>query len=146
MLKLGVPVLFVVGVLGCGGGGSPGGGAGGGGGGGVQVTTYALDTATGIDIPAGSCAIVNAQPQTLPLSTVSYSVVDEYNDDNLEVGVVPSTDTCQFNPNQAFIDDIVVGSATDSGQAPAGTYDLDIICQNLASDCLVSSATWSATY
>jgi hypothetical protein len=75
------------------------------------IVTYSLPRGTAIDIAAGGCIIVTAQPQTLPLSTVSYSVMDEYNDDNLEVGVVPSNNLCHFNPSQAFIDDIVVGSA-----------------------------------
>jgi hypothetical protein len=141
MLKLGIPVLFAVAVLGCGSGGGtdvtppPGG-----------PSTYPLPGATQLDIQAGDCVIVNAQPQTLPASTVSYTLVDSDGTDTVEVGVVPSTYTCQFDPNQAYVDDIFTGSATDSSQVPAGTYDLDIICQNALGDCLINSATWSATY
>ncbi len=63
--------------------------------------------------------------------------------DALEVAVVPSSDTCQY---AGYIDDAVTGSATDSGTVPAGTYDLDIICQNAVDDCLVDTVSWSATY
>jgi hypothetical protein len=135
MLKLGVPVLFVVGILGC----SSGGGGG---------TTYPLPGATGIDIPAGGCIIVNADPQQLPVSTVSYSLADGGGSyaDAYEVGVVPSSYTCQFPPADAFVDDVFVGSASDSADVPAGVYDLDVICQNDSADCLIDSITWSATY
>ena len=90
--------------------------------------------------------IVNAVPQQLPPSTVSYTLTGFYSTDWWEVGVLPSNYTCQFDPNNAFVDDIFVGSATDSASVPAGTYDLDIICQNTVADCVLSSITWSATY
>jgi hypothetical protein len=139
MMKLGVPVLVALGVLGCG-SSSPGGGGG--------TNTYALPGASQIDIPAGSCIIVNAAPQSLPFSTVSYSLIDAGGTylDAYEVGVVPSSDTCQFSTTDAFIDDIFTGSASDSGTVVAGTYDLDIICQNGSADCQLGSVTWSATY
>ncbi|HTB60709.1 MAG TPA: hypothetical protein VLC06_22720 [Polyangia bacterium] len=136
MLKLGLPVLFAAGILGCGSSTrAPG------------STTLTLPGATQIDIVAGDCAIVNTQPQMIPASTVSYNLVDAYGTDSLEVGIVPSSDTCQFAQYQTFVDDTFTGSAAPpSAEVPAGTYDLDIICQNLAADCLISSVTWSATY
>jgi hypothetical protein len=150
MLKLGLPVLVAVGIWGCGGGGGGGGtgGVGGGGGtGGVTgPSTYQLPSGSQIDIPAGGCVIVNAAPQTLPASTVSYSLGDFDGTDTYEVGVVPSSYTCQFPPADAFVDDIFTGSATDSAAVPAGYYDLDVICQNVAADCLIDTITWSATY
>ena len=140
MLKLGVPVLIALGVLGCG-GSSPGTGTAG-------TNTYALPGASQIDIPAGGCIIVNDAPQTLPPSTVSYTLTDAGGSylDAYEVGVVPSSYTCQFPTADAFIDDVFTGSANDFGSVPAGTYDLDIICQNGSADCLLGSVTWSATY
>jgi hypothetical protein len=143
MLKLGVPVLLVVGIFGCG-GSSPGPGGGGGTGGGVN--TYPLPSASQIDIPAGGCVIVNAAPQSLPASTVSYSLADFDGTDSYEVGVVPSNYTCQFPTADAFVDDVFTGSATDSAAIPAGIYDLDVICQNVSGDCLIDTITWSATY
>jgi hypothetical protein len=46
----------------------------------------------------------------------------------------------------AFIAASFVGSATNSASVPAGTYDLDIICGNNATDCLISDVTWQAAY
>ena len=137
MLKLGLTVLFAAGLLGCGSSNTPAPGS----------TTLTLLGATHIDIVAGDCAIVNAQPQTIPASSVSYNVVDAYGTDNLEVGILLSSDGCQFTQYQSFVDDTFTGSAAPpSAEVPAETYDLDIICQNLAADCLISSVTWSATY
>jgi hypothetical protein len=140
MMKLGVPVLLAFGILGCGGSTNPGPGGG--------VNTYPLPGGSQIDIPAGGCVIVNAAPQSLPASTVSYSLGDGGGSypDTYEVGIVPSSYTCQFPTADAFIDDVFTGSASDSGSVPAGIYDLDIICQNGSADCLVDSVTWSATY
>ncbi|HLW79888.1 MAG TPA: hypothetical protein VKU44_09855 [Terriglobia bacterium] len=134
-MKLGVPVLLVLGILGCGGSSSGG-------------NTYPLPGATQIDIPAGGCIIVNAAPQSLPPSTVAYSLDDGGGTyaDSYEVGVVPSSYTCQFPTADAFIDDVFIGSASDVGSVPSGIYDLDIICQNASADCLINSVTWSATY
>ena len=109
------------------------------------AVTYPLPGASSIDLLPGDCIIVNAAPQSLPASTVSYSLTDLYAD-NLEVGVVPSSYTCQFSTYSTFIDDTFSGSASDSGGVPAGTYDLDVICENLISDCLIDTVTWSATY
>lgn len=136
MMKLGVPILLALGIVGCGGSTSSGG------------TTYPLPGGSQIDIPAGGCVIVNALPQSLPASTVAYSLADGGGTypDSYEVGVVPSSYTCQFPTIDAFIDDGFTGSASDVGTVPAGTYDLDIICQNGSADCLVDSVTWSATY
>ncbi|HSY40505.1 MAG TPA: hypothetical protein VLA79_13285 [Polyangia bacterium] len=137
MMKLAVPVLLALGILGCGGSSNPGPGG----------ATYPLPGATQIDIPAGSCIIVNAAPQSLPPSTVFYSLTDggAY-PGTYEVGVVPSSDTCQFSQADSFIDDGFTGSASDTGTVLAGVYDLDIICQNASADCFVDSVTWSATY
>jgi hypothetical protein len=134
MTKLGM-MVFALGALGIAGAGCGSGG-----------TTHPLEGASQIDIPAGGCIIVNANPETIPASTVSYTLVDGYGDDNFEVGVVPSSYTCQFNQYLSYVDDIFVGSASDSADVPAGTYDLDVICQNAAADCLISSITWDATY
>ena len=139
MVKLGVPVLLALGISGCGGSNpGPGGGA----------STYALPGGSQIHIPAGGCIIVNSAPQSLPASTVFYSLTDGGGayPGTYEVGVVPSTDTCPFPTADAFVDDGFTGSASDVGTVPAGIYDLDIICQNGSADCLIDSVTWSATY
>ena len=138
MMKLGVPILLALGIVGCGGSTNPGPGPG--------VTTYPLPSGSQIDIPAGGCVIVNAAPQTLPASTVSYTLADFDGTDSYEVGVVPSNYTCQFPTADAFVDDLFTGSATDSAAIPAGVYDLDVICQNGSADCLIDTITWSATY
>lgn len=136
MQRIGV-ALVVLGLVGCGGGGTVRTGPSG-------PTTYTLQGAGALDIAPGDCVIVNASPESIPTTaTISYEVVDHFNDDALEVAVVPSSDTCQY---AGYIDDAVTGSATDSGTVPAGTYDLDIICQNAVQDCLVDSVSWSATY
>ena len=139
MMKLGLTVLLALGILGCGGSSNPGPSGG---------NTYPLPGATQIDIPAGGCIIVNAAPQSLPPSTVAYSLADAGGTyaDAYEVGVVPSSYTCQFPTADAFIDDVFTGSASDVGTVPAGIYDLDIICQNGSADCLIDSVSWSATY
>ena len=125
-------LLVTLGLAGCGGGGGSG------------AATYTLQGAPNLDIPAGTCVIVNSSPEQIPTSaTVTYTLTDHYNDDAMEVAVVPSSDTCQF---AGFVDDGITGSASDSGSVPAGTYDLDVICQNAAQDCLVDNVTWSATY
>lgn len=130
-------LLVTIGLASCGGGG-------GGGRGPAGPATYTLQGATDLDIPAGTCVIVNASPEEIPASaTVTYSLSDRYGDDAMEVAVVPSSDTCQFT---GFVDDYITGSASDSGDVPAGTYDLDVICQNVVQDCVVDSVTWSATY
>jgi hypothetical protein len=106
--------------------------------------TYPLPGASGLDLPAGSCFIVNASPVQIPTTAnVAYAITDHYDDDLLEVAVVPSSDTCDFT---GFVDDSITGSATDSGTVPAGTYDLDVICQNSVQDCFIDDVTWSATY
>jgi hypothetical protein len=140
MRKLGVMAFFAVVAVGCGssGGGSSGGGS--------STATYNLPGASGFDIPAGSCTIVNTAPQDLPASQVSYHITDHYDDDNLEVGIVLSSNTCQFNQADSYIDDALTGTGGDSGSVAAGTYDFDIICQNAADDCVIDSATWTATY
>jgi hypothetical protein len=107
---------------------------------------YALPGGSNISIAAGDCVIVNAAPQTLPASTVSYTLTDGYTDDSFEVGVVPSTYTCQFDQYQSFVDDHFAGSATDAAAVPPGTYDLDVICQNAVLPCLIADISWSATY
>ncbi|HLK90849.1 MAG TPA: hypothetical protein VKZ18_13205 [Polyangia bacterium] len=127
-------VSVAVGTAGCGGGGSSG------------PVSHPLPGATQIDIAAGQCYIVNAVPQSLPPSTVSFTLVDAYGTDLYEVGVVPSSNTCYFDQTIAVIDDAVPGSGSDSAAVPAGTYDLDVICQNSVSDCLLDSITWEATY
>ncbi len=146
MKKLGMLVLALgsMGSLGILGAGCGGGGGGGGPGG---LVSHPLQGASQIDIPAGSCIIVNTYPENIPASSVSYDLVDQYGDDNYEVGVVPSSYTCQFPPSQAFVDDTFVGSFNaPAASVPAGTYDLDIICQNALQDCLVTSISWEATY
>ncbi|HVV49682.1 MAG TPA: hypothetical protein VHO06_08485 [Polyangia bacterium] len=138
MRKLGL-VIVALGLVGCGGSGN-GSGPGG-------RVTYPLQGATGLDIAAGDCVIVNGTPEQIPTAaTISYTLTDHYDDDNMEVGVVPSSYTCQFSTYSTFIDDTISASATDSGNVPAGVYDLDIICENLVQDCLIDSVTWSATY
>ncbi len=138
MKKLGT-LVFALGALGILGAGCGSGGA-------VGVS-HPLEGASNVAIPAGSCIIVNADPETIPASTITYTLVDGYGDDNYEVGVVPSSYTCQFSTYQSFVDDTFTGSVSAPGAAvPAGTYDLDVICLNAAADCLVTSITWEATY
>ena len=134
MRHLGLAVMALV-LVGCGGGSAAGP---------TGPATYTLEGASGLDIPAGTCVIVNASPEQIPTTaTITYDITDHYNDDAMEVAVVPSSDTCSF---AGFIDDAISGSASDSGTVSPGTYDLDIICQNSVQDCLVDSAAWSATY
>jgi len=141
MLNFGLAVLFAVAILGCGGGTRSDGSSGG-------VSTYPLPGGSQIRIAAGDCIIVNADPQSLPPATVSYSLTDAGGSypDTYEVGVVPSSDTCQFSQADSFVDDGFTGSAGDSAAVPTGTYDLDVICQNGSVDCLIDRITWSATY
>jgi hypothetical protein len=137
MRKLGMLMIAALGIVGCGSSTTstpPG------------AVTYSLPGGSNILLAAGDCIIVNAAPQSMPASTVAYTLTDGYGDDAYEVGVVPSTYTCQFNPNIAFVDDIFVGSASDAAGVPAGTYDLDVICQNAAADCLITDITWTTTY
>lgn len=134
MRDLGI-ALVALAVIGCGGGGTSGP---------AGPVTYSLQGASGLDIAPGDCVIVNASPEQLPTAaTVAYDVTDHFDDDALEVAVVPSSDTCQFT---GYIDDSITGSASDSGPVPAGIYDLDIICQNAVQDCLIDNVAWSATY
>jgi hypothetical protein len=142
MRRLGMLMIAAIGVVGCGSSGSttttttpP-----------PSVMTYSLPGGSNILIQAGGCIIVNAAPQSMPQATVSYTLTDGYSDDAFEVGVVPSTYDCQFDPNIAFVDDIFVGSANDSAAVPAGTYDLDVICQNATVDCLIADISWTTTY
>jgi hypothetical protein len=109
------------------------------------TTHQLLGGSAALDIPAGGCAIVNNAPETLPASTMSFSVTDGYND-SLSVFVIPSSYACQLNPSASFIANFFTGSGANSGPVPAGTYDLDIICGNTTTDCLLSSVTWEATY
>jgi hypothetical protein len=145
MKKLGMLVLALgsmgsLGILGA--------GCGSGGGGGAGVVSHPLEGASQVDIPAGGCIIVNVNPETIPVpSTVSYNLVDQYGDDNYEVGVVPSNYSCQFSTYQSYVDDTFTGSFNAPPAAvPAGTFDLDVICQNALADCLLTSITWEATY
>ena len=61
-----------------------------------------------------------------------------------------SGSTCGADPLEATglfpLDDTFSGSASDSAESPAGTYNLDVMCLNTPNDCLISSITWSATY
>ena len=136
MRKLGMLMIAAMGIAGCGSSTTTTSGA----------ITYPLPGGSQIRIPAGTCVIVNAAPQSMPAALVAYTLTDGYTDDNFEVGVVPSTDTCYFAQSTAYVDDIFPGSANDSANVPAGTYDLDIICQNLTADCLVADISWTATY
>ena len=109
------------------------------------TTTHQLPGVSALDLPAGGCTTVNSVSETLPASTISFTVTDA-NNDSLAAFVVPSGYGCQVNSGADFIADFFVGSATNSGPVPAGTYDLDIICDNTAVDCLISSVTWQAAY
>jgi hypothetical protein len=133
MRKLGMVVL-VVAIAGCGSGG----------------VAHPLQGNSQLDILPGQCGILNPTPQTLPHSVVSWALTDAGggHPGAYVVGVVPSSDTClNFYRYQSYVDETFVGSASDSGEVPAGTYNLDLICQNGANnDCFVSSVTWSATY
>jgi hypothetical protein len=140
MRKLGMLMIAAMGIVGCGSSSTPTDT-----GTGVPVT-YTLPGGSGIRMPAGTCVIVNTAPQSMPAATVSYTLTDGYTDDNFEVGIVPSADTCYFSTSDSFVDDVFVGSATDSAAVPAGTYDLDIICENAGADCLVADITWTTTY
>ena len=115
--------------------------------------THPLSVASGIDaLASGHCMTVNAAPETLPLSVISFDLADGGSGylDSYLVAAVPSGTTCGWDPLEAAnlvpLDDTFTGSASDSAQSPAGTYDLDVICMNMLNDCLISSITWSATY
>jgi hypothetical protein len=144
MGKLGMLVL-VVGLVGCGSSNTSPGPTGGG-------TTYPLPVdgiVLPMDIAAGDCVIVNSAPQQLPASTVAYSITPAAGyADTYEIGLVVSSYNCQFPPSDSYIDDVVTtgGTVSDSGVVPGGIYDLDIICQNAASDCVIQDISWSATY
>jgi hypothetical protein len=108
MLKLGM-LVFMVAIAGCGSGSSGG-------------VNYPLPGASQFDIPPGQCIVVNTAPQTLPLSVVSYDLVDAGGSyaDAYEVGVVPSSYTCLFNQYKSYVDDTFVGSAATRHKSRPG--------------------------
>jgi hypothetical protein len=134
MKKLAASLLFVAGIAGV--------GCGGGGGGGGPIT-YTL-VSDSFDVPAGVCAAMTPQPQPVPASSMSFTLVDASpGDDLLEMGIIPASAGCNFNA--AIVDEQSTGSNSDAGPVPAGTYDLFVMCQSVARDCLFSM-TWTATY
>ena len=91
--------------------------------------------------------IVNAVPQQLPPSTVSYTLTGFYSTDWWEVGVLPSNLlSCQFNPNNAFVDNIFIGIGLGLHISPGRNLRPRRRPKNTVADCVLSSITWSATY
>jgi hypothetical protein len=150
-------------------GGHPAGGAGGVGGnatglggaaagsggqaaGGAAGVVHPLPGATQVDIQSGHCVTINAVAQTLPPSVVSFDLIDGggASANGYRVAAVPSNYTCGADPLEEplppYISERFTGSASDSAQFPAGDYNLDVICENLVNDCLITSITWSAVY
>jgi hypothetical protein len=113
---------------------------------------HQLPGATGVDIPAQHCVTINAAPQTLPASFVSFELMDGGGTyvDGYRVAIVPSSYTCGADPLEEslppYIDEAFTGSFNDSAQLPADDYSLDVICENTTADCLIASITWSAMY
>jgi hypothetical protein len=113
---------------------------------------HPLPGATQVDIPSGHCVTINAVPQTLPQSVVSFDLIDGggANANSYRVAAVPSNYTCGADPLEEplppYIDEPFTGSAHDSAQVPAADYSLDVICENPVNDCLITSIAWSATY
>ncbi len=140
MRQIGILMFAVVAIAGCGSSTSGG-------------VTHPLPGASQIDIQPGYCITVNAAaPEALPVSVISFDLADAGSGylDNYLVAAVPSGTACGPDPLEATnlfsLDDTFSGSASDSAQSPAGTYDLDVLCQNTLNDCLISSITWSTTY
>jgi hypothetical protein len=142
---------------GAGGGGGKATGSGGAAGSGGQAAggagvVHPLPGGTQVDILSGHCVTINAVPQTLPPSVVSFELIDGggSNANGYRVAAVPSNYTCGADPLEEplppYISDRFTGSASDSAQFPAGDYNLDVICENPVNDCLIASITWSATY
>jgi hypothetical protein len=117
------------------------------------AVVHPLPGATQVDIPgAQHCVTINAVPQTLPASVVSFQLVDGGGayPNGYWLSIVPSGYTCGIDPLEEplppYISEGFSGSFNDSGQIPAGDYSLDVICENPTNDCLITSITWSAMY
>jgi hypothetical protein len=115
------------------------------------VAAHPLPGASQLDIPPGQCVTINAQPQTIPASVVSFELIDGGGAtvDTYLVAAVPHLTTCGPDPLEATnlfaLDETFSGSSNGSAHYAAGTYDLDVICENSV-DCLITSLTWSAMY
>jgi hypothetical protein len=139
--------LSLVLLLGCGGGGGRAPGQGGGPGG---PTQYTLVHGIYEDVPPGSCLAIEG-PYAIPApSTMSFTIDDTpgAGSDAMEAGVIRDADYlaaggCDFS--RALVDDVFVGSFSDSGPAAASSYDFIVGCSNYLVDC-VFYLTWNATY
>jgi hypothetical protein len=108
-----------------------------------QLPAHAL-VAGHFVVPAGACMALTATPVQVPRSTLAFDLVDDApGTDVMEIGIVPPQAGCNFLA--AIVDVQATGSASASGPAPAGTYNLTVVCRNAAPDCAFN-LTWTASY
>jgi hypothetical protein len=128
VMMIGAAALLVAGA-GCGSSGPPG---------------HTLIDGIGESVPAGSCLAVEG-PYGIPSgATMSYSISDIDDTDDMDVGVIDDAFGCDFSSGYGVVlDTASVSSGT--GSVPAGNYDFVVSCNNLFNTCLFS-LTWSASY
>lgn len=104
-----------------------------------------LPSAYLLEITPGSCMLANAQPQSIPASTVSYSIDDSSHTDQIQVAVVDGADGCGATGTGVYIQATsTTGGFTYSGPVPAGSYDLAITCKNAVGNCIIRMVSWTA--
>jgi hypothetical protein len=116
--------------------------------GGCHVSTsddHTLVSDDSVDIPAGSCVVVEG-PFNLPSgATNDYTINDHGNGDAMDVTIVDdSFPGCDFA--DGYGTDNVGGSfSSGTGAVPAGSYDFVVQCDNAVDDCQFD-LSWSANY
>lgn len=139
------PLLVVAALLGAAGCGSSGGNQ-------TQLVqvTYSYAAGQPITVAGGTCEGVVGPSPVNGDGKMFYQVQDGSGTDTMTLAILPYSfftyETCNFTTDQTLVDVSFTGSAMDTVDAIADTYELVVACTLPTGSNCVFNLTWSATY
>jgi hypothetical protein len=115
----------------------------------VQVT-YSYAAGQPITVAGGACEGVVGPVTLHGDGKMYYQVQDDSGTDTMTLAILPysffASESCNFTTDQTLVDVPITGSAMDTVDAIADTYELVVACTLPTNYNCVFHLTWNATY